>query len=124
MYIVCGLGVALCGNWLLGLIGSQTYLFSGTLLFVTLLVAFLEQNHAMAGAFLLSKNEVSFFRASLLSAAATLFLLFLFLAYFKIGLWGLILAPGIAQLCYQNWKWPMEMIKELFIINRVIDEVE
>ena len=124
VYIVCGLGVALCGNWLLGLIGSQTYLFSGTLLFVTLLVAFLEQNHAMAGAFLLSKNEVPFFRASLLSAAATLFLLFLFLAYFKIGLWGLILAPGIAQLCYQNWKWPMEMIKELFIINRVIDEVE
>lgn len=113
VYLVFGVGVALCGNWLLGLIGSQTYLFSGTLLFVTLLVAFLEQNHAMAGSFLLSKNEVPFFRASLLSAAATLILLFLFLGYVKIGLWGLILAPGIAQLCYQNWKWPMEMIKDL-----------
>lgn len=113
VYIVCGIGVAVCGNWLLSLIDSQTYLFGGALLFVTLLVAFLEQNHAMAGAFLLSKNEVPFFRASLLSAAGTLILLFLLLAYFHIGLWGLILAPGIAQLCYQNWKWPMEMIKDL-----------
>ena len=67
----------------------------------------------MAGAFLLSKNEVPFFRASLLSAAATLILLFFLLGYLKIGLWGLILAPGIAQLCYQNWKWPMEMIKDI-----------
>lgn len=113
VYVVCGIGVAVCGNWLLSLIDSQTYLFSGGLLLVTLLVAFLEQNHAMAGAFLLSKNEVPFFRASLLSAAGTLILLFLLLAYFHIGLWGLILAPGIAQLCYQNWKWPLEMIKEL-----------
>jgi len=113
VYLVCGIGVALCGNWFLSLIGSQTYLFGGALLFVTLLVAFLEQNHAMAGAFLLSKNEVPFFRASLLSAAATLILLFFLLGYLKIGLWGLILAPGIAQLCYQNWKWPLEMIKDL-----------
>jgi len=42
-----------------------------------------------------------------------LILLFFLLGYLKLGLWGLILAPGIAQLCYQNWKWPMEMIKEI-----------
>jgi len=42
-----------------------------------------------------------------------LILLFFLLGYLKLGLWGLILAPGIAQLCYQNWKWPMEMIKDL-----------
>ena len=113
VYLVCGIGVAVSGNWLLELIDSKTFLFGGALLFVTLLVAFLEQNHSMAASFLLSKNEVPFFRASLISAGATLILLFLFLGYFEIGLWGLILAPGIAQLCYQNWKWPLEMIKDI-----------
>jgi hypothetical protein len=27
----------------------------------------------------------------------------------------MILAPGIAQICYQNWKWPLVVIKELHI---------
>ena len=29
------------------------------------------------------------------------------------GLWGMILAPGIAQLAYQNWRWPSMVIREL-----------
>ncbi len=29
------------------------------------------------------------------------------------GLWGLILAPGIVQLAYQNWKWPLEVYRDL-----------
>ena len=35
--------------------------------------------------------------------------------YFKIGIWAMILAPGIAQIVYQNWKWPSMVIKDLQI---------
>ena len=38
-----------------------------------------------------------------------------FLEFTDLGLFSLILAPGIAQAVYQNWKWPMEVIKDLKI---------
>jgi hypothetical protein len=42
-------------------------------------------------------------------------LLFLFFTFTHLTLWALILAPGIAQGIYQNWKWPLEVAKELKI---------
>jgi hypothetical protein len=42
-------------------------------------------------------------------------LLFLFLEYTPWGVFALILAPGIAQGCYQNWKWPVEVARELHV---------
>ena len=56
-----------------------------------------------------------FFKASILSGLGVIILLFIFLEYTNLGLLSLILAPGIAQAVYQNWKWPMEVIKDLKI---------
>jgi hypothetical protein len=33
----------------------------------------------------------------------------------KWGGWAMLMAPCIAQGCYQNWKWPLEVAKELNI---------
>ena len=91
------------------------------MLVVMLVINFLEQNHATAAGFIMADNRIPFFIPSLASGAATILLLFLF--YYLLptiyylppttSTWPLILAPGIAQLAYQNWKWPMEVIKEL-----------
>ena len=112
-FIVCGAILLGFGDWALGLINSQTPLLPNALIALVLLVALLEANHATAGGFLLTKNEVPFFKASLISGTATVLLLLVFLNYTELGAWALILAPGIAQACYQNWKWPMVVIKEL-----------
>jgi hypothetical protein len=82
---------------------------------LAVIVGFLETNHATAGNILLTKNEVPFFKASLLSGGFTMFLLFLLFNFTHLELWAMILAPGIAQGVYQNWKWPFEVIKELKI---------
>jgi hypothetical protein len=66
----------------------------------------------------LTKNEVPYFKAALFSGAFTVALMFLFLRYTNFDVWGLILAQGIAQGCYQNWKWPMEVVRELCIERR------
>jgi hypothetical protein len=42
-------------------------------------------------------------------------LLILLFRYTDYGLWIMIVAPGLAQLVYQNWKWPYEVYKELEI---------
>ena len=114
-YLLGGLMTDLFGNWaLVEVLGSNTRLLSGGLFWVILLQNFLETNHVNAADFLLSKNEVPFFKASLISAFATLVLLVLLVVWLDFGLWGMVLAPTIAQAAYQNWKWPSVVIKELW----------
>jgi len=114
-FIAGGLGLILTGHWALNLIGSKTQLLSASLIGIALLVSFLENNHSMAGNILLTKNEVPFFKASLVSGCISVTLLHLLFQFTNIGLLAMILAPGLAQLLYQNWKWPYEVYKELEI---------
>jgi len=100
------------GEWALLLIGSKTSLMSHSLIAFTLLITFLENNHAVAGTILLTGNEVPFFGASLVAGLVTIVLLLLFLNYTDLSLLGMLLAPGIAHL-YNNWKWPHEVRKQL-----------
>ena len=115
VYIVGGIVWLLAGNWVLDLIHSQTHFVPTVMLCVMLLVSALEHNHSVSAGFIMADNKIPFFIPSLVSGAATIVLLLLFLSPMKMGIWGLILAPGIAQLAYQNWKWPSVVIKELWI---------
>ncbi|MGC9151647.1 MAG: O-unit flippase-like protein [Microbacter sp.] len=112
-FVAGGIGLLFIGPWALHLIGSQTQLMPFAVLLLATFVGFLESNHSMAGSVLLTKNEVPFFKASLLSGGFTVLLLFSFFYFTHLTLWAMILAPGIAQAVYQNWKWPFEVIKEL-----------
>jgi O-antigen/teichoic acid export membrane protein len=117
-FLAGGFALVFFGEWTLNLIGSKTPLLSKPLIATVLLVYLLETNHVNAGGVLLTKNKVPFFKASLISGCFTVVLLFLFLRYTNIGIWGLILSQGIAQGCYQNWKWPLEVLKELSSKNK------
>lgn len=101
------------GDAVLRLIGSQTSFLPTNLLLLALVVAFLEHNHAQSAGFIMADNRIPFFIPSLASGAATFALLWLFLGPLHLGILGLLLAPGLAQLAYQNWKWPSVVIKEL-----------
>lgn len=114
IFIIGGLGWVLLGDWALGLIHSQTHFIPMGMLCVMLIVNALEQNHAISAGFIMADNKIPFFIPSIVSGAATVLLLWLFLDPLHLGIWGLILAPGIAQLAYQNWKWPSVVINELW----------
>ena len=114
VYIVGGVLWVFLGAWALDLIGSQTPFVPVVMLCVMLVISLLEQNHATSAGFIMADNKIPFFIPSLVSGAATVLLLWLFLDPLHMGIWGLILAPGIAQLAYQNWKWPSVVIKELW----------
>ena len=114
VYLVGGLMWLYLGNWALDLISSKTHFVATSMLLVMLLISALEHNHAVSGGFIMADNKIPFFIPSLLSGAATVLLLYIFLGPLHWGVWGLILAPGIAQLAYQNWKWPSMVIKELW----------
>lgn len=114
-FIVGGIAIATLGHWGLNLIGSETQFLPTTMLCVMLLVNLLENNHATAAGFISADNRIPFFIPSLLSGVGTIILLWFFLSVLHWGIWGMILAPGFAQLVYQNWKWPSMIIREFII---------
>ncbi len=113
-YLIGSLAWVGLGDFALRLIHSETSFVPMAMLIVMLVIHFLEDNHAMSAGFIMADNKIPFFIPSLVSGAATLVLLFLFLGPLHWGMWGLILAGGIAQAAYQNWKWPTMVIKELW----------
>jgi hypothetical protein len=40
-------------------------------------------------------------------------LLGVFVVWLDMGVLGMILSPMIVQAAYQNWKWPLEVVREL-----------
>ena len=121
VFVVLGVLIVLWGDWILGVLKSNTMLLPTGLLVLVFLQHYLEYNHSNAAQYLLSGNDVPFFKASLISAVGVLLLLGLFVVWLDMGVLGMILAPMLVQAMYQNWKWPLEVIKE-FRIKRNIYE--
>jgi O-antigen/teichoic acid export membrane protein len=117
IFILSGIIIVLWGDLMLNLLKSSTMLLPTGLLILVFVQHYLEYNHSNAAQYLLSRNEVPFFKASLISAGGVLLLLFVFLVWLDMGMLGMILAPTIVQALYQNWKWPLEVVKELRIEN-------
>ena len=121
-YIFGGMGLIALGEWALNSIGSQTPLIPNMMMLISIIISLLENNHAIAGGILLTKNEVPFFKAALFAGGITVLLLILLFKFTNLGLWAMIIAPGISQLIYQNWKWPYEVIKDLGINKKDISK--
>ena len=121
-YVAGGAAILFLGKWGLALIGSKTQLMPFVLIAVALIIAFLESNHGIAAGILLTNNEVPFFKASLAAAAVTITLLYAMLYLENMGLWAMVLAPGIAQL-YNNWRWPSTLYKQLNISKQDVGKI-
>jgi len=119
-YITGGSLLVLFGNPALQLIKSNTQLLPAFPIAVLLLINLLATNHTIAGQIIMQQNKIPFFKADIITGGATLLLLFLFLQFTDMRIWGMILAPGIACACYSNWKWPWVIIKEYHIEFRDI----
>tara|TARA_B110000003_G_scaffold276558_1_gene323867 strand:- start:5636 stop:6967 length:1332 start_codon:yes stop_codon:yes gene_type:complete len=105
------IGIYFFGDYLLAFIGSEIKLIENNLLLVLGLVFFLEVTHSIAAIYLTTKNEIIFAKAAVLSGLTiVIFSYFLGATY---GILGLILAQGIVQLIYNNWRWPLLMLRDL-----------
>jgi len=112
-FMVCGLALLFFGDWAMEVIKSKTPLLPNTIIVFALIFALLNNNHAIAGGMILTKNEVPFFYPEIISGIATIILLFVFLQFTNFNIWSLVLAPGLAYAAYQNWKWPVVVFKDL-----------
>ncbi len=114
IFLLGSVVIVFFGDFALTLVKSDTVLLSTSLLCVFLLTQLLECNHQLAAGFLTADNKIPFFIPSLISGVATVFFLWLFMGPLHWGLWGMVLAAGLVQAAYQNWKWPSMVIRELY----------
>lgn len=123
------LGSAVLLSWLVYWIGATVFIVSGDPILQTLgkgtrllphgplialaVIFFLEMNHSVFAGYLTTLNRVPFVSAAVLSGAGTVLLALLLCGVFGMGLWGLVLAQGLVQAAYNNWKWPHEAMRDI-----------
>ena len=107
------IGIVFLGDFLIGLIGSNSSLLPKPILLLLSIVLFLEQNHSTFATTITLSNHVPFVKSSIYSGIAIVIFGFLFVKYTTMGILGLIMVQGLVQLAYNNWYWPRIVLKSL-----------
>jgi O-antigen/teichoic acid export membrane protein len=103
-FVVGAIVLLSLGQNLLLHLHAQTFLLPGALLALLLIIQLLEMHHALYGELVYSENVNPFVRPALISGASIVILSLVLTPRF--GLWGMLLATGAVQLCFNNW-WPV-----------------
>jgi O-antigen/teichoic acid export membrane protein len=92
------------GRSLLEVLNAGNQLLPAALLATLLLIQLLEMHHSLYGELIYSENINPFVKPALISGAAVVILSVLLTP--RLGVWGMLLATGLVQLCFNNW-WPV-----------------
>ena len=113
VYFVGALVILLWGNDILKLMHSKTLLLENSMTGLILLYLFLEFNHSNFATIITTKNEIPFVGASIFSGLGVVIVALINILYFNLGIWGMLLAQFIVQLAYNNWYWPVYVMRDL-----------
>lgn len=112
VFILAIVALATVGIPLVRLIRSNTSLPLFMVLFMGSYII-LEGNHSLFAIYISFSNEVPYVK-SLVLAAFFVLVGQLFVAIFTDwGIYALMAVQAVVQLCYNNWHWPMIVLKEL-----------
>ncbi|QDW26947.1 hypothetical protein FFJ24_019845 [Pedobacter sp. KBS0701] len=103
------------GPIFLAALSSHTKLVSQNVLLAMIFSSWIGLNAGISGAVISTRNVIPFMKPSLYSGIATILLLLLVFNFTNFGILGMAIVPGLVDLCYQGWKWPYEVFKELQI---------
>lgn len=113
VFLLAGFPLLLFGNKMLILLGSKTVLPSMAAVGWMLVTAFLESNHSISAGMITTGNTIPYVKPSIFSGVAVVIATFAMLRFTNFGIFGVIGAQFAVQLCYNNWKWPHEMLKSI-----------
>jgi O-antigen/teichoic acid export membrane protein len=113
IYILGTLLLIFVGVPLLGYLHSNTTLLALPWLLLLSVILLLEMNHALSAMYITTLNHVPFVPAAVFSGLGIVILGTLFVTYSRFGIGGLLMAQGIVQLSYNNWKWPSVALAHL-----------
>ncbi len=103
------------GDIFLNLLGSKITLIDKNLIAVIILIGFLEIQHSVMATILTLENVVPFVYPALISGVVILGLSTILLYFVEVSLWFVIIPQALVQLSYNNWKWPLAVLRKLNI---------
>ena len=115
IYWCCALGLIGFADNILILLKSKTMLLQSSMVAFMVLYLFLEYNHSNFASIITTRNEVPFVQASIYSGIAVVGLSWFNVQVLNLGLWGLLIGQFIAQAVYNNWYWPLVVLREFNI---------
>jgi hypothetical protein len=74
---------------------------------------FLELIHSISCGYINAKDDLNFYKSSLITGILCVSLCLIGMNWFNAGLLWAILSQLFSQLLYNNWFWPYNMIKDL-----------
>lgn len=110
---LAALALVTVANPLLGLIGANTKLMELPLLVLAVVSFFFQYNQICFSLYIGMGNEVPYMKGEFFSGAAVMLCSLLLVLYTPIGLLGIIAAHGLVQACYNDWKWPLMVCRQL-----------
>lgn len=101
--------------YFISILGSNTKLLDRNKMLFMGGYLLLEMIHSNAATFITTRNRVPFVSSSILSGVAMVLISLFLINFTDLGLWSLLISQAVIQLLYNNWKWPLEVNKELKI---------
>lgn len=101
IYIIGALFIVQFANPILNLLGADTTIINGKLLYFILFIYFLELNHTIQATFYTSTNHIPFVLPALISGILTIGGGYLVINEY--GIWGALIVQFIIQLAFNNW---------------------
>lgn len=112
LFIFGALLLILGGNTILTYIHSNVFLPNSFILTLYLGIVLLENNHSHFATVITTKNSIPFVKPSLIVGTSIAIGSFIALKYTTWGILGLVIVQGFCQAIYNNWKWPIVVLKE------------
>lgn len=116
------LGIIFILPLFLKLMGKNNSLLTHNQLLFLSLCFILESIHGNAAFILSTKNYIPYVKAGIFSGSGIIIISLLLIHFTNLGIWSVLISQFIVQLSYNNWKWPLEVNKELKINNIIIFE--
>lgn len=104
----------------LSLLGKSNSLLDKKQIIFLSICFILESIHGNAAFILSTKNYIPYVKAGLFSGSGIIIVSLLLINFTNLGIWSVLISQFIVQLSYNNWKWPLEVNKELGINNFII----
>lgn len=111
LIVVCTIGVWFVGFPVLFLV-KKGFSPDGLLYFALVVYLAVWNHHSLCCNYIISTNEIPYLPAYIVSAIAGFVLSYVLISFTNMGVWALVVGNGVAQLTYNNWKWPMYLSRK------------
>jgi O-antigen/teichoic acid export membrane protein len=74
---------------------------------------FLLKYHSYYASYISNTNEVPYLKSFIISSVMGIIIVLSLFELTNLGVWSLIIGPALVQLIYNNWFWPLKVMKSL-----------